>query len=97
MSVVPKELSILIAGMVVQLDLVNEIREAYVDDKRICLWVDEHGQPKRSDFEMHDGILGFQGRIYVPNLKDLRLRILNEAHRTRYTIHPGATKMYRDL
>ena len=29
--------------MIVQLDLVNEIREAYVDDKRIYLWIDEHG------------------------------------------------------
>ena len=96
-SAVPKESSILITGMVVQLDLVNEIREAYVDDKQICLWVDEHGQPKRSDFDMHDGILRFRGRIYVPNLKDLRQRILNEAHRTRYIVHPGATKMYRDL
>ena len=96
-SVVPKESSVLIAGMVVQLDLVNEIRQAYVDDKQMCLWVDEHGQPKKSDFDMHDGILRFRGRIYVPNLKDLRQRILNEAHRTRYTVHPGATKMYRDL
>ncbi|XP_052172215.1 uncharacterized protein LOC127788144 [Diospyros lotus] len=62
-SVVPKESSILIVGMVVQLDLVNEIREAYVDDKQIYLWVDEHGQPKKSDFEIHDGILIFWGRM----------------------------------
>ena len=42
-SVVLKESSVLIAGMIVQLVLVNEIREAYVDNKRIHLWVDEHG------------------------------------------------------
>jgi len=96
-SVVPKESSILIAGMVVQLELMNEIREAYVDDKRMPLWLDEHGQPKKPEFEMHDGILRFRGRIYVPNQKSLRQKILNEAHMTRYTIHPGATKMYRDL
>ena len=65
-----------------------------MDDKRIHLWVDEHGQPKKSDFEMHDGILRFRGRIYMPNQKDLRQRILNEAHRARYTVHSGAMKMY---
>ena len=43
MSVVPKESSVLIAGMVVKLDLVNEIREAYMDDKQIHLRVDKYG------------------------------------------------------
>ena len=60
----------------------NKIRDAYVDDKRIHLWVDEHGQPKKLDFEIHDGILRFQGRIYVSNQKDLRQRILNEVNIT---------------
>ena len=31
------------------------------------------------------------------NLRDLRQKILDEAHKAKYTIHPGATKMYRDL
>jgi hypothetical protein len=34
------------------------------------------------------------GRIVVPNDAELRKEILNEAHQTRYTIHPGNTKMY---
>lgn len=45
-SVVPKRSFILIASMIVQLDLVNEIMEVYVTNKRICLWVDEHDQPR---------------------------------------------------
>ena len=44
-----------------------------------------------------DGVLRYQGRLCVPNVGELRQHILAEAHNSRYSIHPGATKMYRDL
>ena len=43
------------------------------------------------------GVLRYQGRLCVPNVGELRQHILAEAHNSRYSIHPGATKMYRDL
>ena len=33
----------------------------------------------------------------VPAVGELRQHILAEAHNSRYSIHPGATKMYRNL
>ncbi|WMV25474.1 hypothetical protein MTR67_018859 [Solanum verrucosum] len=44
-----------------------------------------------------DGVLRYQGRLCVPNVDDLREKFLLEAHSSRYSIHPGATKMHRDL
>ncbi|WMV30354.1 hypothetical protein MTR67_023739 [Solanum verrucosum] len=44
-----------------------------------------------------DGVLRYQGRLCVPNLGELRQHILAEAQNSRYSIHQGATKMYRDL
>ena len=44
-----------------------------------------------------DGVLRLQDRLCVPNVDELRKKILEEAHSSRYSIHPGATKMYRDL
>ena len=44
-----------------------------------------------------DGVLRYKGRLCVPNVGELRQHILAEAHNSRYSIHPGATKMYRDL
>ena len=38
-----------------------------------------------------------KGRVCVPGVYDLTHTILTEAHSSRYSIHPGATKMYRDL
>ena len=33
----------------------------------------------------------------VPQLEDLREEILREFHCSRFAVHPGGTKMYRDL
>ena len=44
-----------------------------------------------------DGLLRFQDRVYVPSDVELRDRILQEAHATPYSVHPGANKMYKDL
>ena len=38
-----------------------------------------------------------QGRFCVPKVDGLKKRILNEAHSSRYSIHPGSTKIYCDL
>jgi hypothetical protein len=37
------------------------------------------------------------GRICVPNFKEIKNLILQEAHDSAYSIHPGGNKMYQDL
>ena len=44
-----------------------------------------------------DGILRFQDRRVVPKDSDFKERIMAEAHAAPYSVHPGSTKMYRDL
>ncbi|GJX11623.1 putative reverse transcriptase domain-containing protein [Tanacetum coccineum] len=44
-----------------------------------------------------DESLYFMDRIWVPLVGDVRMVILNEAHKSRYFVHPGADKMYHDL
>ena len=46
---------------------------------------------------IRDGALLYHDRLCIPSVRDLRKLILDEAHNSRYTIHPGATKMYEDL
>ena len=47
---------------------------------------------------MHsDGSLLYRGRVVVPQSEDLREEILMEFHCSRFTLHPGGTKMYHDL
>jgi hypothetical protein len=47
--------------------------------------------------EDDQGVVWFNNRIVVPKNKEIRQQILDEAHLSRYSIHPGSTKMYHDL
>ncbi|KAI3805555.1 hypothetical protein L1987_28049 [Smallanthus sonchifolius] len=42
-----------------------------------------------------NGLLYYLNRIWVPGRDDLRAVLMNEAHKTRYSVHPGADKMYK--
>ncbi|KAI3754605.1 hypothetical protein L1987_54392 [Smallanthus sonchifolius] len=44
-----------------------------------------------------NGLLYFLNRIWIPDRDNLRTFIMNEAHKTRYSVNPGAEKMYMDL
>jgi hypothetical protein len=61
------------------------IHEKMKDDKANCF---------RKD---NQGVIWFKDRIVVPKDVELHQQILDEAHFSRYSIHPGSTKMYQDL
>jgi hypothetical protein len=44
-----------------------------------------------------EGTLWFKERLVVPKKEKLKKKILDKAHTSRYSIHPGSTKMYHDL
>ncbi|WVZ89809.1 hypothetical protein U9M48_036168 [Paspalum notatum var. saurae] len=61
------------------------IREGIDDEKRACFTLDDQG------------VLWFKGRLVVPKDMELRKKILDEAHTSMFTMHPGSNKMYQDL
>ncbi|KAI3821562.1 hypothetical protein L1987_09130 [Smallanthus sonchifolius] len=44
-----------------------------------------------------DDTLYFMNRIWVTRFGDLRELVMDEAHKSRYPIHPGSDKMYKDV
>jgi hypothetical protein len=44
-----------------------------------------------------DGVLWFKNHLVVPKDFELHRKIMDEAHCSRYSIHPGTNKMYQDL
>jgi hypothetical protein len=58
----------------------------------------QQGDPKVACFcEDAKGTLCFEERLVVPKKEALKKKILDEAHTSWYSIHPGSTKMYHDL
>jgi hypothetical protein len=53
---------------------------------------------KAADYRLDEqGTLWLKDRICVPQNKEIRDSILKKSHDSRYSIHPGCTKMYKDL
>ena len=49
-------------------------------------------------FEQYGGVVWrYQGRLCVPMVDGIQERIVEETHRSRYSIHSYSTKMYCDL
>nr|GEZ66380.1 retrotransposon protein, putative, Ty3-gypsy subclass [Tanacetum cinerariifolium] len=44
-----------------------------------------------------DGGVYFFDRVWIPSVGGIRNLIMDEAHTSRYSVHPGADKMYYDL
>jgi hypothetical protein len=44
-----------------------------------------------------EGVLWFKNRLVVLKDRELRHKIMDEAHSSRYSIHPGTNKLYQDL
>nr|GEZ31321.1 reverse transcriptase domain-containing protein [Tanacetum cinerariifolium] len=44
-----------------------------------------------------DGILCLNGRSWLPCYGDLRIVIMHESHKSKYSIRPGSDKMYQDI
>ncbi|GJZ88374.1 putative reverse transcriptase domain-containing protein [Tanacetum coccineum] len=62
----------------------------------------ERVKPKRKVLDemieqRSDGTLYYLDRIWVPLKGEARTLIMDEAHKSKYSVHPGADKMYYDL
>ncbi|KAD2393508.1 hypothetical protein E3N88_40485 [Mikania micrantha] len=44
-----------------------------------------------------DGILYFINRLWIPLYGGLRELVMDKAHKSRYSVHPGSDKMYHNL
>ena len=43
------------------------------------------------------GLLTRYGRVWLPDFRGIRQTMLEEEHKSKFLIHPGATKMYQDF
>ncbi|KAL4334296.1 hypothetical protein GQ457_07G004020 [Hibiscus cannabinus] len=88
----------LVAELQVKPTLIQLIREKQLCDRAMAAHVQDIAEGKPTDFRFRDeGVLCFKDRIVVPDDSELRRTILTEAHSSPFAMHPGSTKMYRDL
>ena len=59
--------------------------------------VGELPEGRRSEFSFQNNVLQYINRLCVPKIVKLKNKVIEEARSTRYSVHPGGTKMYWDL
>jgi hypothetical protein len=85
-------------AMEVEPTLEAEIREGQLEDAKLKEIRQLIRDNRTSYFSEHSqGTLWLGKRICVPNKKPIKESILREAHDLAYSIHPGSTRMYKDL
>ena len=85
-------------ALMIQPTLIDEIKSTQGDDPQLQEIRDRLKKTKETEFTIKkDGSLWFRDRLCVPDVKEIKEKILKEAHSSFYTAHPGSTKMYHDL
>jgi hypothetical protein len=78
--------------------LLQELQGGQLADEKVQEIKHNIKEEKSSGFSEDDeGVLWYKGRICLPNVKELKDKILHEAHESSYSIHPRGNKMYHDL
>jgi hypothetical protein len=100
----PEELSLRVVphGSLNNIVIIPTIKEDVIAAQKMSVGMEhlqrslELGEAQcfRQDYE---GVLWFKDRLVVPKIFELHHKIMDEAHCSRYSIHPGTKKMYQDL
>ncbi|WVZ51621.1 LOW QUALITY PROTEIN: hypothetical protein U9M48_002748, partial [Paspalum notatum var. saurae] len=85
-------------NLIIEPTIKEQIITAQKQDKGMAFIREGMDEKKRACFTLDDqGVLWFKNRLVVPKDMELRKRILDEAHTSMFTMHPGSNKMYQDL
>src|SRR3989442_498431 len=87
----------LLATWMVRPVLKEKIQQKQASDPQLLSLIDRVKLGEVTTFTLDNGVLMLNHRLCVPNVDGLRNEILDEAHNTVYTMHPGATKMYHSV
>ncbi|KAH9685255.1 Endonuclease [Citrus sinensis] len=88
----------LIANFRVRPTLIDKVHHMQAQDPQLMKLKEDVQKSLRTDFMVReDGVVFMGNRLCVPDIKDLKKEIMEEAHCSAYAMHPGSTKMYRTL
>ena len=78
--------------LTVSSDFLVMIKERQLSDPKLRRTVELLGTDKANDFALgSDGVLRFRGRVCIPEDLEVKGMILEEGHKSRFSMHPGMT------
>jgi hypothetical protein len=87
-----------LTNVTVESTIKDQIISAQRKNSGIAYIMEKVRSSQQTDFSIDDtDVLWFKNRLVVPKVSEFCQLILNEAHKTRFTIYPVSNKMYQDL
>ncbi|XP_073153302.1 uncharacterized protein [Henckelia pumila] len=86
-----------LSALIVVPNLLDRIRAGQTSDEQLMAWRNKDEDKGGTLYTVKDGIVDHKGRMWVPAVDSLRVEVMTEAHTVPYSLHPGSTKMYKDL
>ncbi|GJR52811.1 putative reverse transcriptase domain-containing protein [Tanacetum coccineum] len=74
----------------------NVVADALSSKERLKPRLILHGLDRQMEKKEGESLY-FMDRIWVPLIGGMRTVVMDEAHKSKYSVHPGADKMYYDL
>ena len=96
-TLVSSKINGLLAYVTVEPTLIGEIKARQWENKLLKKKYEAQGNTTDLDIIISNVILKFQNRICIPDIPELKKKILEEAHNSRFAVHPSNTKMNHDL
>ncbi|XP_027150302.1 anthocyanidin 3-O-glucosyltransferase 1-like [Coffea eugenioides] len=85
---------VIFGNIKVKSTMLDRIKEGQMKQPTVQKWVERVKKGELPDFNLNpDEILKFRNCVVVPKDEELKREILEESHRSRYTIYPGSGKM----
>eukprot|EP00261_Vitis_vinifera_P032286 XP_019073529.1 PREDICTED: uncharacterized protein LOC109121999 [Vitis vinifera] len=85
--------------LIAQPTILQKVIEAQKKDKKLeCMRSQIMAGDAVEGWNIHsNGGIHFLNKLCVPNDAQVKEEVMKEAHHSRFTVHPGETKMYHDL
>ena len=98
LTICTEEITAQVAQLQIQSTLFEQIKAEQPKDEGLKCAFEKAEQKKDTEFRKDEGgVMRYRNRICVPNQAELKEQILKEAHYSPFSMHPGSTKMYRDI
>ncbi|KAA3473691.1 DNA/RNA polymerases superfamily protein [Gossypium australe] len=88
----------LLAELQVKPTWLSQVKEKQLVGDVLSAKIAQVQRERVGDYSVNDDrVLCFRGRVCMPKDEELRQKILRESHSSPYAMHPGGSKLYRDL
>ena len=98
LEVIVRDMGVRLANLRLRPTLMDQIIEEQKESVEGKQVIEAIHSGKKKDLRLdEDGCIRYEDRLWVSPASELKKEILREAHSSPYSIHPGSTKMYKDL